>query len=56
MYRLADDMLDKLPEDYIPFEVGAIVGLYACLCLFVLLLAISMAVHICFIFNFVRVA
>ena len=24
VYRLADDMLDKLPEDYIPFEVGAL--------------------------------
>lgn len=55
VYRLADDMLDKLPDDYIPFEVGAIVGLYACLCLFVLLLAMSLAVHICFICNFVRV-
>lgn len=21
VYRLADDMLDKLPEDYIPYEV-----------------------------------
>ena len=26
VYRLADDMLDKLPEDYIPFEVSASCG------------------------------
>ena len=32
VFRMADDMLDKLPADYIPHEVGAASVWSACCC------------------------
>ena len=58
VYRLADDMLDKLPEDYIPFEVGAlqlcVVTSCVCVCVCVwwllwqdILLAMDVCLFLC---------